>query len=47
MEEIRSIFEVTGGMRFFENIETCSDKKAKEMGYEKSRGRLFPRRIHD
>ena len=36
MEEIRSIFEVTGGMRFFENIETCSDKKAKEMGYEKA-----------
>ncbi|HIW19935.1 MAG TPA: 4Fe-4S dicluster domain-containing protein [Candidatus Alistipes pullicola] len=33
MEEIHRIFEVTGGAKFFENIEECSDKKAHEMGY--------------
>ena len=33
MEEIHRIFEVTGGTKFFENIEECSDKKAREMGY--------------
>lgn len=33
LEEIHRIFEVTGGMDFFDNIERCSEKKAKEMGY--------------
>ena len=37
MEEIRSDFRQRPGVcDFFENIETCSDKKAKEMGYEKA-----------
>lgn len=33
MQEIRNIFEVTGGMAFFDQIEQFSDVKAKQMGY--------------
>ena len=33
-EELRNIFEVTGGTEFFENIERHSKKKASEMGLE-------------
>ena len=33
MEELRSIFEVTGGRAFFDHIEECSERKAREMGY--------------
>jgi heterodisulfide reductase subunit C len=32
LEEIREIFKVTGGTQRLENIEACSEKKAKEMG---------------
>ncbi len=34
LDEIRSIFEVTGGREFFDNIETCSERKARELGWE-------------
>lgn len=34
MDEIRAIFDVSGGTAFFENIEACSDHKAREMGYD-------------
>jgi heterodisulfide reductase subunit C len=34
LDEIHSIFEVTGGMRFFQLIEKYSKKKVKEMGFE-------------
>jgi heterodisulfide reductase subunit C len=33
-EELRNIFEVTGGTEFFENIEKHSKRKAAEMGLE-------------
>ena len=33
-EELRNIFEVTGGSEFFKNIEMHSKKKAKELGLE-------------
>jgi len=33
-EELRKIFEVTGGTEFFETIEEHSKKKAKEMGLQ-------------
>lgn len=33
MQEIRDIFDVTGGTAFFEQIESCSAAKATEMGY--------------
>jgi heterodisulfide reductase subunit C len=33
-EELRNIFEVTGGTEFLENIEKHSKRKAKEMGLE-------------
>jgi heterodisulfide reductase subunit C len=33
-EELRNIFEVTGGTEFFENIEKHSKRKATEMGLE-------------
>lgn len=32
--EINAIFEVSGGRAFFDNIEECSLRKAREMGYE-------------
>jgi len=31
MDEIRAIFEVTGGNQRFENIEKCSEDKARQM----------------
>lgn len=34
LSEIHRIFEVTGGKEFFDNLERCSEEKAKEMGYE-------------
>jgi len=34
LDEIYKIFEVTGGLDCFENIEKCSRKKAKEMGMQ-------------
>lgn len=34
MEELHSIFRVTGGDRFFETLESYSDEKAREMGYD-------------
>jgi len=34
IEEVRSIFEVTGGNAFFDNIEAHSQRKAREMGYD-------------
>lgn len=33
LEEIRRIFDVSGGTAFFEGIEAHSDRKAREMGY--------------
>ncbi len=41
MEEIHSIFEVTGGKEFFDNIERHSDRKAREMGYNGADDRYF------
>ena len=32
LDEIRRIFEITGGMKRFEQIESCSAQKAEEMG---------------
>lgn len=34
LDEVRKIFDVTGGTAFFDNIEACSARKAKEMGYD-------------
>ncbi len=34
LDEIHRIFEVTGGSAFFDNIEECSDRKAREMGFD-------------
>jgi heterodisulfide reductase subunit C len=34
LEELHRIFEVTGGMEFFDTIERHSDKKAREMGFD-------------
>ncbi len=34
LEEVRQIFEVTGGREFFDNLEAHSDRKAREMGRE-------------
>lgn len=34
LEEVRRIFEVTGGKEFFDTIDRCSDEKAKELGFE-------------
>ena len=34
MAEIRSIFEETGGVAFFDRIEECSDRKARELGFD-------------
>ena len=33
MAEIRRIFEVSGGKSFYDTIETHSERKAREMGY--------------
>ncbi|MBU0487939.1 MAG: 4Fe-4S dicluster domain-containing protein [Bacteroidetes bacterium] len=37
MEELRRIFDVTGGTARFEQIEKCSEEKAAEMGMEYSK----------
>ena len=34
LEEIHKIFEVTGGLQQMEHIESCSDRKAHEMGFD-------------
>ena len=34
MHELRRIFEVSGGMEFYDTIERHSERKAREMGYE-------------
>ncbi len=34
MNELRRIFDVSGGTEFFDNIERCSDRKAREMGFD-------------
>lgn len=34
LAELHRIFELTGGMDFFETIDRCSDEKAREMGFE-------------
>lgn len=41
MEEIRAIFDTTGGTDFFENIEKYSAEKATEMGYDGADERYF------
>ena len=41
MEEVRSIFEVTGANAFFDNIEEHSQRKAREMGYDGADERYF------
>jgi hypothetical protein len=38
MDEIRKIFEVTGGMKRFENIEEFSKGKAKELNMSLDEG---------
>ncbi len=38
MEEIRKIFEITGGLERFKQIEDCSAKKAKELGQNLDEG---------
>ncbi len=35
LDEIKSIFKVTGGQDFFDNIEACSERKARELGWER------------
>ena len=34
LEELRRIFDVTGGTEMFETIERHSDRKARQMGYD-------------
>jgi heterodisulfide reductase subunit C len=34
MEELRRIFEVSGGKAFYDTIESHSERKAREMGYD-------------
>ncbi len=34
LAELKKIFDVSGGTAFFENIEKCSEQKAKEMGLQ-------------
>lgn len=41
LDEIRSIFEVTGGNEYFDNIEKCSERKAVEMGFESANDEYF------
>lgn len=41
LEELRNIFEVTGGSRFLENIENHSMQKAEEMGMDDERYFLY------
>ena len=41
LDEIRRIFDVTGGTEMFETIEKYSDLKAREMGYDGADDRYF------
>ncbi len=41
LDELKKIFDVTGGTEFFEMIEEYSDKKAIEMGYESADDSYF------
>ena len=41
LEEIRRIFDVTGGTEMFDSIEKHSDRKAREMGYDGADDRYF------
>ena len=41
LDEIRRIFDVTGGTEMFETIENYSDLKAREMGYDGADDRYF------
>ena len=34
LDELKSIFDVTGGTEFYKHIETCSRKKAEELGFD-------------
>ena len=39
--ELHRIFDETGGTAFFENIERCSERKARELGYDGADERYF------
>ena len=39
--ELHRIFDETGGTAFFENIERCSERKARELGYDGADDRYF------
>ena len=41
LEELRRIFDVTGGTAMFETIERHSERKAREMGYDGADDRYF------
>lgn len=41
LDEVRKIFEISGGNEFFDNIERCSERKAREMGYESANDEYF------
>lgn len=41
LEEIRRIFDITGGTEMFETIENYSEQKAREMGYDGADDRYF------
>lgn len=41
LDEIKKIFDVTGGSEFFETIERHSERKAVEMGYESANEEYF------
>ncbi len=41
LNELKAIFKVSGGEEFFNRIEECSDKKAREMGYDGANGDYF------
>lgn len=41
LDELKRIFEVTGGLEFYDTIERHSERKAKEMGYESANEEYF------
>lgn len=41
LEELHRIFDVTGGTEMFDTIERCSDRKAREMGYDGADDQYF------
>ena len=41
LDEIKRIFDVTGGSEFFDNIEKHSEEKAREMGYDGANDEYF------